>query len=241
MTHALETTMRIRRESPTRLEGFVDASFAFAITLVVIAIGRVPASVEEMLTALHGLPTFALCFLLLARLWSRHREWSRWYDLEDAVAVRLSLLLVFIVLIYVYPLRMLFAQMFIGLSGGRLGDGSVQALTRPQELRAAYVVFGLGLGAISLVFALLFGHALRRADSIGLSAAERAFTRMKIRIWAVQFATAALSIGLACWMPMQAIWMLMVPGLVYVAGMPIARVARIRFRREIAALGAAPA
>lgn len=241
MPNALDSAMRIRRHQPTRLEGFVDASFAFAVTLVVISIGHVPASVDEMLTALRGLPTFALSFLLIARLWRSHREWGCWYDLEDAATVGFSLLLVFIVLIYVYPLRMLFAQMFLGLSGGWLSDGTVTPLHTAGELRAAYIVFGLGLAAISLVFILLFRHALGHADAIGLSPAERAFTRMKMAIWRIQLATAALSIALAWCMPALAAAMpafagviFSLPGLVYTASIFTGRLLRARCRREIA-------
>ncbi|HEX7915005.1 TMEM175 family protein, partial [Rudaea sp.] len=201
MANDLSRVMQIRRHQPTRLEGFVDASFAFAVTLVIISIGHVPASVDEMLTALRGLPTFAVCFLLIARIWLSHREWSRCYDLEDSTGVSLSLLLVFIVLIYVYPLRMLFAQMFMGFSGGGLSDGSVRQLATVEELRAAYLVFGLGFAAISAVFVLLFRHALRHADAIGLAPAERAYTRMKIGTWATQAALALASIALACCLP----------------------------------------
>ena len=241
MPNALESVMHIRRHQPTRLEGFVDASFAFAVTLVVISIGHVPASVDEMLTALRGLPTFALSFLLIARLWRSHREWGCWYDLEDAATVGFSLLLVFIVLIYVYPLRMLFAQMFLGFSGGWLNDGTVKPLNTVEELRAAYIVFGLGLAAISIVFILLFRHALGHADTIDLSPAERAFTRMKIAIWGTQIAMAAVSIAFA-WlmpaliraMPTLGSWIFSLPGLVYTAGIFIGRIPRARCRREIA-------
>jgi uncharacterized membrane protein len=238
MPNALHSVMRIRRHQPTRLEGFVDASFAFAVTLVVISIGHVPSSVGEMLTALRGLPTFAVSFLLIARFWHSHREWSHWYDLEDTAAVALSLLLVFFVLIYVYPLRMLFAQMFLGMSGGELSDGSVQALDSVDELRAAYIVFGLGFAAISVLFVLLFRHALRHAAAIGLSPGERAYTRMKVDIWSVQFALAMLSIALAGWMPMRSVWAFSVPGLVYAMNILLGRLLRRRCRRAIATLPA---
>jgi uncharacterized membrane protein len=69
--------LHIRRHNPTRLEGFVNASFAFAVTLLVISIGHVPGSVPEMLRALRGLPAFALCLLAIARIWKSHRDWSR--------------------------------------------------------------------------------------------------------------------------------------------------------------------
>jgi len=42
MANALDNVMCIRRRQPTRLEGFVDASFA--VTLVVISIGRMQRS-----------------------------------------------------------------------------------------------------------------------------------------------------------------------------------------------------
>ncbi|MBS0590251.1 MAG: DUF1211 domain-containing protein [Proteobacteria bacterium] len=243
MTNVLDNVMRIRRQQPTRLEGFVDASFAFAVTLVVISIGHVPASVEEMLTALRGMPTFALCFLLIARIWLSHRQWSRHYDLEDSTCVRLSLLLVFIVLFYVYPLRMLFAQMFMGFSGGALADGSVKQLTTIEELSAAYLVFGLGLAAISMVFVLLFRHALRHADSIGLTPAERAVTRMKIGNWAIQMTLALISIALACCLPALidaapafGIWLYSAPGLIYATNVFFGRLQRARCRRAMASL-----
>lgn len=245
MANALDNVMRIRRQQPTRLEGFVDASFAFAVTLVVISIGHVPASVDEMLTALRGMPTFAVSFLLIARIWLSHREWGRFYDLEDAAGVGLSLLLVFIVLVYVYPLRMLFAQMFMGFSGGGLGDGSVKPLATIEELRAAYLVFGLGFASLSIVFVLLFRHALRHADAIGLAPAERTYTRTKIGIWSTQAALALASIALAGCLPalVRALpglgaGIFAAPGLVYAANIFLSRMQRARCRRAIAALPA---
>jgi hypothetical protein len=241
--------MRIRRHQPTRLEGFVDASFAFAVTLVVISIGHVPASVAEMLTALRGLPAFAASFLMITRIWLSHRDWSRHYDLDDPVSTRLSLILVLLVLIYVYPLRMLFAQMFLGLSHGWLSDGSVVGLVTLSELNSAYVVFGLGLGSISLIFVLLFRHALHHAQSIGLDAGEVLLTRMRARIWCVQVALALGSIlvtlGIAllpdAWvlsMPGLVPWIASAPGLVYAINTVSGRIMRRKTAHAIAQLPA---
>ena len=121
MSKTINDVLRIRRHQPTRLEGFVDASFAFAVTVLVISFGHVPASVPEMLHALRGLPAFAVSFLLIARIWKAHRDWSRHYDIEDATSLRLSLLLVFVVLVFVYPLRLLFALFFAWIGHGFLG------------------------------------------------------------------------------------------------------------------------
>jgi len=192
--------LRIRRHSPTRLEGFVDASFAFAVTLLVISVGHVPASVPEMLQALRGLPAFALCFLSIARIWKAHRDWSRHYDIEDATSLRLSLLLVFVVLIFVYPLRLLFALLFSWLSQGFLVDQPV-ALHSSEELRAAFEVYGIGFATIAALFVLLYRHALLRAAAIGLDAREKIVTRMHIAMWSSFIALAALAILCAALTP----------------------------------------
>jgi uncharacterized membrane protein len=228
--------MRVRRHQPTRLESFVDASFAFAITLVVIAVGHVPGSVAEMMRALHGLPTFAVCFLLLARIWLAHRDWSRHYDLEDGIGVSLSLALVFIVLIFVYPMRMLFAQALMGWSGGWLSDGSVTPLDTLDELRTAYTVFGIGYASLATIFILLNAHALRCADRIGLDAGERLFTQMRRRDWCGQLATCLVSIALARWLPMHSVLAFSAPGFAYMLTGVFGAISGRLYRREFARL-----
>jgi uncharacterized membrane protein len=235
----LSDILKVRRHQPTRLEGFVDASFAFAVTLIVISIGHVPHSVDEMLLALRGIPAFFACFLMISRIWLSHRDWSRHYNIEDTTGLVLSLVLIFVVLIYVYPLRMLFAQMFAGLSRGWLNDGSFTLLSQSDELSAAYIVFALGLGMISLVFVLLYGHALRCASDVGLSAQEILITRLKLMKWVAQLAFAAGSVMLSLWLPMTSTFALSAPGLVYALNSPVAIFLRRRCRRALAALPAA--
>lgn len=233
-----EDAVRIRRHQPTRMESFVDASFAFAITLVVVAVGHVPASVPEMLRALHGLPTFAVCFLLLAGIWLAHRSWSRCYDIEDAVSVRLSLILVFVVLIFVYPMRMLFAQALLAWSGGWLTDGSVAPMATTTELRTAYAVFGIAYAAIATIFVLLYTHSLHCAERIALDAAERLFTRRRREEWFGQLATCIVSVALAHALPMRDLWSCSAPGFAYALIGLGGAVAGRRCRRELARLSA---
>lgn len=235
MSSSLHDAMRIRRREPTRLEGFVDASFAFAVTLVVIAVGHVPASVAQMMLALHGLPTFVVCFALISRIWLTHRNWSRHYDLEDGLSLGLSLVLVFIVLIFVYPMRMLFAQAWMAWSGGWLSDGTVELLQSLDELRTAYTVFGIGFAAIGLVFVLLYTHALHCADHIGLDAGERIFTRMRRMDWCGHVLICLVSIAMARALPMRSVFEFSAPGFVYalntLIGMLVGRRYRARFAR----------
>jgi hypothetical protein len=208
--------LRVRRQQPTRLEGFVDSAFAFAVTLIVISIGHVPDSVPEMLQALRGLPTFAVCFLLIARFWQMHRFWSRHYDIEDRVAVRLSLILVFLVLIYVYPLRLLFSLTFGSMTNDWLVEKPV-VIHEIGEMRAAYVVFGFGLAAIAAVFALMFRHALACANAIGLDAKEIIVTHTRMMGWICTGGVALFSIALAVWLPFDEHlpWLFAIPGCTY--------------------------
>src|SRR5690242_17131008 len=124
-----EHGFRMRGAQPTRIDAFVDAAFAFAVTLLIVSVGHVPSTVPDLIQAMRGVPAFLASFLLLARFWLSHRHWSRCYGLEDDPSVRLSLTLVFVVLIYVYPLRMVANMTLAMLSGGTLAEQSIEIHT----------------------------------------------------------------------------------------------------------------
>jgi uncharacterized membrane protein len=231
---SIDDVLRIRRHEPTRLEGFVDASFAFAVTVLVISVGRIPASVPEMLHALRGLPAFAVSFLLIARIWKAHRDWSRQYDLEDATSVRLSLLLVFVVLVFVYPLRLLFALFFAWISDGFLVDQAL-SMQSVEELRSAFEVYGLGFGSIAGLIALLYRHALRHAAAIGLDAREVLATRMNTALWTSLAGLALLSTLSAALLPFRPDqpWVFTIPGMIYALSSVLTTAIRQRYARGI--------
>ena len=226
------------RGGPTRTDAFVDAAFAFAVTLLVISIGHVPASVEELVQALRGLPAFAASFFVISRLWLAHRHWSRRYGIEDDYATRLSVALVFIVLVYVYPLRMVAELTLASLSGGALAETPPVTLTTVTELRTLYVVFGVGYALAGIVFLLLHRHALERADALGLTREERIRTETICLRWASVIAIALLSTLGGLVLPMgrgESLPFDLVPGLVYVLLFVVFATLRRRERRVLEA------
>jgi uncharacterized membrane protein len=162
-----ESGFRWRGHEVTRLEGFTDAVFAFAVTLLVVSL-EVPKTFPELLDAMHGFIVFGVCFSLLAYVWYMHYRFFRRYGLENPWTVTLNCALLFFVLFYVYPLKFLFTAAF-----------SKQQFD-VVEVRLLYSIFGLGYAAVFSVFALLYWHAWRVRAELELDPLETMRTRQSL-------------------------------------------------------------
>ncbi len=162
----------------TRLETFADAAFAFATTMLVISTGSIPKGYQELILALKDVPAFAASFATIAWLWVMHRKWSRRYGLEDAVSTLISLGLIFVMLVYVYPLKMIFSAFAYWASGGWLPTSFV--LQKRVELINLFIIYGVGFAVISFIYAALYDRALRLADQLLLNPLEKIKTKMEI-------------------------------------------------------------
>lgn len=195
----VENGFRLRGIQMTRIEVFVDAAFAFALTMLVISAGALPRTLAEMLQAMQGIPTFAATFMMMVLFWSAHRNWSRRFGVEDRTVVMLSCFFVFVMLIFVYPLRMVFSSMFHFMSAGRL-PSDVQIETW-LELRQLFIVYGIGFALLSLVIIALNAHAWRMRERLQLNALEMHDTWAEAVGWLPCPIVALLSILLALVLP----------------------------------------
>jgi uncharacterized membrane protein len=142
----------------TRLEGFSDAVFGFAITLLVVSL-EVPATYDDLVAAFRGLPVFAITFAILLLVWHEHHTFFRQFGLQDGVTIWLNGLLLFVVMVYIYPLKFLFA-MIAGAGGGANG-GLPAGMIRQDQVVPLMVMYGIGFASIFGVLALMYLHAAR--------------------------------------------------------------------------------
>lgn len=204
---------RLRGMAVTRLETFVDAAFAFAVTLLVVSFDKMPDSAAELYDALRRLPAFLAGFAILAMYWHSHHRFSRRFGLEDGTVITLSLGLVAATLFYVYPLRMVMSAAMNFFTGGwAASDFVVNSL---DEYQMIFVVYGLGFAVLAAIVVLLNWHALRMADKLGLDPAERMVARGEIGAHLLLILTAMLSIGLALALRPGMTWAYAFPGLAY--------------------------
>ena len=179
----------------TRLETFIDAGFAFALTMLVISIDRIPTNHAELIQAFKGAPAFVFSAILVGIFWRAHWHWSRRYGLEDGISTLLSWALMITVLVYIYPLKIMFAGVLDYVSDGYF-PGNFQ-LADASEARELFAIYSAGFTLIALQLLLLNGHALRCSKQLKLDEFERFLTKSEIGVWSITALTGLASIVLS--------------------------------------------
>lgn len=194
-----ELGFRRRGETTTRLEAFVDAAFAFALSLVVIAVGSVPRTPEELSLAMKSIPAFAACFWLLSTFWRGHVDWSERFGLDDGPSRSLSLGLIFLVLIFVFPLKIVFSTFFGWISGGALPVGF--AFETTADVQRMFQVFAIAFGSMGAMLFALYLRASRLREALGLDEQELRALRLVMQLWGLLPVFALASLALSLWTP----------------------------------------
>ena len=120
----------LRGREVSRLEGFTDAVFGFALTLLVVSL-EVPENFADLQQILIGFPAFAVTFSVICWVWYEHYLLFRRYDLEDGFTVVLNCVLLFIVVFYAYPMKFMFTRLISGTILGHRARRSARACRRP--------------------------------------------------------------------------------------------------------------
>lgn len=195
-----EPYFRWRGGEITRLEAFCDVVFGFALTLLVVSL-EVPRNYAELLAAMRGFLPFAVCFAQLIMVWRSHYQFSRRYGLEDPYTLFLNIVLLFVVLFYVYPLKYVFSMVFSQLLGNEapasIGNHEASVLMR---------IYAAGFAAVFLLLSLMYLHAYKLRNALGLDEVEVLETRATLQRNVIMVITGVGSFLLAIKNPELAGW-----------------------------------
>ena len=171
---------RLRGREVSRVEAFSDIVFGFALTLIVVSL-EVPTQFEDLMKMMRGFPAFAICFAMLTWLWHVHHTYFRRYALNDEITITLNTVLLFLVLFYTYPLKFMFS-----ILTGQIRGNSGHAPT-------LFVIYGLGFAGIFAVYVLMYLHAYRKREELGLNVFELHDTKTQMIMFSSYVALGTLS------------------------------------------------
>lgn len=188
-----------RGRAMTRLETFTDAAFAFAAALLAISIDDVPSTYPALIEALKGAPACAASLGIILMFWHAHQRWSDRYGLEDLPSVLLTFALIMVVMIYVYPLKIMFQSGFSFFSNGWFPSGF--DLETHFQFKVLVTLYGIGFFALCGLIAALYGYAWHRRAVLEMQPEEAFDTIAESLAWLFVASFGLLSIVLAWTLP----------------------------------------
>ena len=186
---------RIRSREVSRLEGLSDAVFGFAITLLVVSL-EVPNTYQELVAMMRGFVAFGASFAVLIMIWYEHYKFFRRYGFEDLWIIALNSMLLFVVVLYIYPLKFMFSAVIAQLFGLRSGDGPRVPLAW-ADAPALMTLYSVSIIAVFVIIGLMYLRAYRKRDTLGLNDIEILLTKSSIRSHAIWIGMAVFAIALS--------------------------------------------
>lgn len=169
-----------------RLDSFTDAAFAFAVSLMVIGGAGAPENFDALVGALGDLPAFAFGFAVMAMFWMSHVRWRTVRGEGDWLSTLITLVLIFLTLVYVQPLRAMASATGLWFTGhGTMFGGSLAGL---------FAVYGTGFVAMSLTMIALWSEPLRHRE---LGPEARGNLKGERGIWLILAVTGLVSVLLS--------------------------------------------
>lgn len=190
-----EKNFRWRGGQVSRIEAFSDAVFALSVTLLVVST-ETPSSYAELVGLLQVFPAFAAGFALIMLVWFFHFIHFRRYGLEDGTTMWLNLVLLFVVMYYAYPLKLMVAFLYQWV----ISDVATAAGTFELNVVSAgrlLAIYGVGFVLMYVILALLTLHALRLRDELELNEVEVVLTRSQLVMHGIMVFVGTLSVALA--------------------------------------------
>lgn len=180
----LDQRFGYRGKSATRIEAFSDGVFAVAFALVVLT-SSVPETFDELRAMIQDiLPSF-ICIVLLVLIWYQHYIFFLRYGLQNPRIVTINAFLLFMVLIYVYPLKFL-ARFLVELYGALIFGTRLDIESHfgggmnAENMSLLMTTYGLGAALIFLTLVWMFRHAYLKREELDLDEYEIFVTKISI-------------------------------------------------------------
>ena len=193
-------TVEWRSHEPSRLETFSDAVFALAVTLIIVSL-EVPKTYADLYETMKGTISFAVCFAILFSIWNNQNIFFRCYGLNDSLTVALNAALLFVVLVYVYPLKFLFNLVFF--SNQYEVHGTLKEMISDNNVPDLMLIYGAGYSIYNLLFYLMYANAIKRREEVNLTESELFETRTVGYMFMICVIIGIVDIGLALLLPLK--------------------------------------
>jgi len=169
----MKNDIKFRDEYSTRMVGLSDGVFALAIAILLIA-SNVPTNFKELMAFIYDVPTFGICIVFIYWIWNEQNKVFQMYNIFDIKMNLLNMLLLFFVLVYVYPLKFLMKWIFTFF--GSFFQGTIKedyaeltAMIPMGKIPLLMLIYSVGFICIFSCLHLMHRHGLSKQEELGLS------------------------------------------------------------------------